>query len=120
MRIEELPMWMAICLLLTVALETAGAAALGVREKKGLWNVVLINVITNPFVVVSVFLVGLFYGSRASMIFEYAIEAAVVIAEGLFYRKVLPKAKVPPMLLSLILNAMTYGAGLVINLLIPS
>lgn len=120
MRLNELPIWMAICLAITVTIEAAGAFLLGVKDKKGILNVILINVATNPFVVVSTCLVGIFYGSQSRSIYEYAVEAAVVIIEGLFYMKVLKKTKLHPMLLSLVLNAATYGTGLLINIVIKS
>jgi hypothetical protein len=46
-----------------------------------------------------------------------ALEIAVVAAEGLIYLKTLEKRRPHPLLLSLLLNALSYSAGLAVNAL---
>lgn len=118
MILNQLPLWMAICLGVTIIIEATSAYIIGYRDKKSIVNIILANVITNPLVVVSVYLIGLFYGSRVREIYEYSLEAAVVFAEGLLYLKTLKKGRINPFLLSVILNALSYGAGLIINIFI--
>ncbi|MBQ9910341.1 MAG: hypothetical protein IJM50_02470 [Lachnospiraceae bacterium] len=108
-----------ISLGLTLAIEMALAFLLRIRTKKGLLIVLLANVLTNPAAVFLCMASGLVPG-KGYYLFQLGVEALVVLTEGFVYgrfRDVL-KAAVKPMLLSLILNACSYGTGLVLNLLL--
>lgn len=101
--------------MLTVILETAAARLLGLKTKNDLLTVVLVNVMTNPIVVCFSFLSGFFFGNTVRGYAEAGLEAFAFISEALVYRKILTIKKINPFLLSLILNGVSYGVGLVLN-----
>ncbi|MCR5149727.1 MAG: hypothetical protein K6B52_00695 [Clostridiales bacterium] len=113
--LKSLPLTMAECLILTILIEGSVALIIGVRGKKNLATVTLVNVITNPLIVPLTFLVGYFYGLQARMVVEIAGEITVFIAEGLIYRKMPVHKKLNPFLFSLLLNGASYLSGYVIN-----
>ena len=113
--LRNLPLTMAECLLLTILIESAAAALIGVRKKHDFLNVFLVNVITNPVLVALTSLMGFFYGYEAYVVIVAAGEIGVLITEGLIYRKVLIYKKINPFLVSLILNGASYLSGLVIG-----
>ena len=51
MLISDLPYYMFKCLVLTIIIELIIAIIIGIRGKKNIINVVLVNIITNPLVV---------------------------------------------------------------------
>ena len=116
--LNDLPIWMAICLLLTILIETGIAALCGVRKKEDLLCVLLVNVLTNPLLVVSLYWIGWQYGAHTRKICEYGMEIAVVLIEGLIYHAMLKCRKPRPLLLSLLLNGASYGTGLLMNILL--
>lgn len=113
--IMKLPWIMARCLILTVLFECGTAFVIGAKNKKDLLNILLVNVLTNPLVVISVVIVNMYFGSRTAVIYEYIAEVAVVLVEGLIYRKTLNFKKLNPFLLSLILNGVSYLTGEILN-----
>lgn len=117
MNLNSLPIIMVRCLLLTIIIELIVALILGVRDKKDIINVILVNVITNPVVVVSQALLYIKFGYTIEMIGIGILEVVVVIVEGLIYKKVLKYNKLNPILLSLLLNATSFFIGELINML---
>ncbi len=117
MNLNSLPIIMIRCLLLTIIIELIVALILGVRDKKDIINVILVNVITNPVVVVSQTLLYIKFGYTIEMIGIGILEVVVVIVEGLIYKKVLKYNKLNPILLSLLLNATSFFIGELINIL---
>lgn len=101
-------------LLLTIVIEITASLVLGLR-KKDLLNVLLVNTITNPLIncIHPLFLFK--YGKSAQIICLIILEILVVLTEGLIYKKVLNYKKINGYSLSLILNILSYLAGLVIN-----
>ena len=96
---------------LTVAVELILAALLGVR---GIWDFLLIcgaNLLTNPPVNLLAELVQT-AAPRWTAPAVLLLEAGAVLGEWALYRKLLDRGKLPPLLLSLILNAASFGAGL--------
>lgn len=117
MSLNSLPLLLIRCLLLTVIIELIIALILGIRDKKDIINVILVNVITNPIVVMSQTLLYIKFGYNIEMIGIAILEVLVVLVEGLIYKKVLNYKKINPILLSLILNALSFLIGELINLL---
>lgn len=117
MILNDIPFIMIRCLLLTILIELAIALILGVRDKKDIINVILVNVITNPVVVMSQILLYLKFGYKIEMIGIIVLEILVVPIEGLIYNKVLTYRKINPFLLSLVLNGASFLIGELINLL---
>lgn len=116
--ISLLPFIMIRCLLMTLLIECGIACLAGVRQKNDIIIILLVNVLTNPLVVSSMVAVNFFFGSRVSGVYEYIIEAIVLIAEGLIYRKTLDNKKLNPFILSLLLNAASYLSGVVFNYIV--
>ena len=117
MILNDIPFIMIRCLLLTILIELTLALILGIRDKKDIINVILVNVITNPVVVMSQILLYLRFGYKIEMIGIIVLEILVVPVEGLIYNKVLNYRKINPFLLSLILNGTSFLIGEIINLL---
>ena len=65
MSINELPMIMIRCLLLTIIIEIIVGLILGIRNKKDIINIILVNIVTNPIVVSIPILVLVKYGYSA-------------------------------------------------------
>ena len=116
--IYQLPYILIRCLVITIILETVGAYIFKIKEKHDLINVILINVLTNPILVLIVSLCYFRYGIcyyYASIIF---LELLVVFVEGLFYSMVLFNKKINSYLLSFILNGISYFIGFLIQIVI--
>lgn len=114
MLINDLPIIIVKCMFYTALFETVFAYIIGVRKKKDVINVILINCLTNPFVSLVPVLFNIYVGITARNIMLLILEILTVLGEGLFYKKVLNYKKINPYLLSLILNGFSYLLGLVI------
>lgn len=103
-------------LALTVLIEVPAAWLLGVRDRVDLALTALINCVTNPIVNFLLLVVNLFApgGGAARIAVIAVLEIGAVVSEGLFYRRSLAYRKLHPMLLSLILNGLSFGLGLLI------
>ena len=117
MTIADLPITMAWCLGLTLVLELAAAALLGIRRPRAFLVVALANVMTNPLLVSVSALILLRNGREAYYVSLAVLEAAAVLSEGLAYRFSM-KPKLNPFLFSLLLNAVSYSVGDLINKII--
>ena len=106
---------LAISLALTLVLEEAFALVWGLRRRRELGTVALVNLLTNPPVV---FLhhtaVGLL-GWNAAVV-TAVLETAAVLVEWRYYRLCSQQLR-RPFLFALLANALSYGTGCVINLL---
>ena len=130
MRILEMFL---LSLVLTLVIETAVALIMGVRMP-GLKVVWLVNLLTNPAVVYLSLLSAWFLapnGRRAALVF---LEAAAIAVEAFIYTKNLDWEALPDrtaagklaggrpapasLVLSLLLNAASYGMGELIEILI--
>ncbi len=114
MRIEDIPLVMLKCLVLTILIESLIALLIGYR-KKDIINVILVNAITNPLVTSIPIFFNVFYSVKARNISLLILEIITLLFEGFIYSKVLKKKTINPFALSLILNASSYGLGLIIN-----
>ena len=115
MLIRDIPYIMIRCLILTIIIEVIVSLIFKVKDKKDILNIILVNVITNPIVVIipmySYLRFGLIYRNISLII----LEILTVITEGYCYKKALKYKKLNPYLLSLILNISSYFIGEVIN-----
>ena len=94
----------ALCLGLTLAIELPIAYFWGLRRRE-LVTVLIANVMTNPLAV-ALHLCG---------IGQLPIELGVVIAEGVAYSLHFEKR---PLLLALVSNAISWGVGLLLNIVL--
>ncbi|MBO4697228.1 MAG: hypothetical protein J5643_08125 [Lachnospiraceae bacterium] len=102
----------------TLAIEIPLALALGVRGRKNAWTVFEVNVLTNPIVVTILFLLvrtQLCMPAVRGILF--LMECVVVPAEGMLYKRRLTETPMNPFKLSLILNAVSYGTGVILELI---
>lgn len=104
---------MIISYLVTVIVETIAALIWKIKDIKLLAGILLVNTITNPLINIICFISCLRMPHVYANGFEYLIEVAVFLIEGLLFWKVL-KLKYP-FLVSLSLNAASYGIGMLIN-----
>ncbi len=116
-------------LVLAVVIELSLAYALGVRGKRNFGVMLNVNCITNPIIVTLAFLMIQALGNGfLTRLLELPLEAIVVFVEGVVYarglrsteaddsgkREVLP---MNPFWLSLILNAVSYGVGVLLDVI---
>ena len=114
MNINELPLIMLICLSSTIVIELIMSLLLGMRNKKDILNVILVNIMTNPLVV-SILMYITYNRLFNTTISIIILEILVVLTEGFTYKKVLTFDKINPYVLSLILNISSYFIGELLN-----
>ena len=115
MLISDIPFIMIRCLLLTIIIELLFSIIFKVKNKKDLLNIILVNIITNPIVVITPIYLNLKYGLVYRNISLIILEILTILIEGLCYKKVLNYKKINPFLLSIILNSLSYSIGEIIN-----
>ena len=98
-----------VSLVLTLALETGFFLLVGKRDKKDLLLVVMVNVITNP-VVVLLYWLAVLYGNWNRAAAAIPLELFAVLAEGYYYKKYGQDFR-RPYLFSAAANAFSYGVG---------
>ncbi len=114
MNLNDLPKYMLICLLLTIIFEVVIGLIIGIRNKKDILNIILVNMLTNPLVT-SIPTAFLFYFSPlVSNISLVILEILTVIVEGFIYKKVFMYKRINPYLISIILNGCSYLLGLIV------
>ena len=106
---------LAISLALTIILEAGFFLLCGKRNKKDLLLVLLVNVLTNPIVVLLYWLTTLYTDISASLT-VIPLEALAVLAEGYYFRKYGQEFK-RPYLFSLAANAFSFTIGALLNML---
>lgn len=104
-----------ICLLITVAVEVLLALLLGYR-RVDLVYIILANVITNPLLNTTINYVEITVGKTGRLITLIIGEILAVLIEGTIYKKYIKNNKLNPYVLSLILNLITLGIGLVLDM----
>ena len=114
MNINELPLIMLICLSSTIVIELIMSLLLGIRNKKDILNVILVNIMTNPLVV-SILMYITYNRLFNTTISIIILEILVILTEGFIYKKVLTFDKINPYVLSLILNISSYFIGGLLN-----
>lgn len=100
---------LALSLALTLAIELPLAFILGIRKGLDFLCVFLVNVVTNPALVLILNLVSLKIVPPWYLI--ALLELGAVAVEALFYHKCLSRRPIHPLLLSLILNGISYLGG---------
>ena len=96
---------------LTIVLEYLAVLVLGVRCRKDLLLVLVVNLLTNPpAVLISMIFAAL---PLSGILLQLFLEIPVVIGEGALYRKYGTKIG-HPWFLSLAANTVSYGTGLIL------
>lgn len=106
---------LAISLLLTLAFEEGFALLWGLRGRRELGLVALVNCLTNPPVVLLYYTAAGLWRWNAIPV-TIVLEAAAVIVEWRCYEAYSERVK-RPFVFALLINLFSYGAGCVVNLL---
>lgn len=111
---------LSVSLLLTIVIEVIVSYALGIRTKKDIMIVAIVNICTNPVLVYITDCVLLFsYGKiEVYNIMIVIMEIIVIIVEYLLYRKYLRYKGKSPFIISLVNNMISCGIGIILNNLI--
>lgn len=115
MNLRDLPLIMIKCLLITIVIEVIIGIICGVRKKKDILNIVLVNIFTNPLVVSIPVFITVYVSFKARVPVLIILELFAFVSEGFIYKRVLDFKKINPYLLSLILNCGSYFIGELIN-----
>jgi len=113
---ETILLSLALSLILTLVFEAGFFLLVGKRNKKDLLLLVLVNVVTNPIVVLSDWLVVL-YTSWDIRIVLLFLETFAVLTEGFCYKKYGKDFK-RPLLFALAANAFSFTVGALIQLVL--
>ena len=105
-----------LSLALTIALEAGFFLLIGKRNKKDLLLLLLVNVITNPVVVLS-FWLAVLYTDWNKYIILIPLELFAVLTEGYCYKKYGIGFR-KPYIFSLVANMFSFWAGELIQLLL--
>lgn len=111
---NELILALAFSLAATVLLEACFFLLTGKRNKKDLLLVILVNVLTNPPVVLLFWLAAL-HTSINGWIIKAPLEILAVLIEAFYYKRYARDIK-RPFLFSLAANAFSFTAGVLIQL----
>ena len=108
---------LAFSLALTLLIECALAAILGIRGE-GLRAVALVNLVTNPPLVLSLGVAGMRMRDTGAL--TLLLEALAILIEAALYRRAGERGRPPggrawPLVLSILLNAASYGAGVLVT-----
>jgi len=114
MNNDSFIIYMLLCLFSTIIIEVLVAILCGVRDKKDILNIILVNAFTNPLVVSISNYANFAIGYENSYIVLFLMEIFAVIFEGYTYKKFFKYKKIEAYRFSLILNVCSYLIGLVI------
>lgn len=106
---------LAVSLGLTLVLEELFALVWGLRGKREMETVALVNILTNPPVVLLYYTAVGLLGWNALAV-TAVLETAAVLVEWRYYR-LCSEQLTRPFWFALLANAFSYGAGCLINLL---
>ena len=104
---------LAVSLALTLVLEEGFALVWGLRGRRELGTVALVNVLTNPPVVLLYHIAVGLLGWNAAVV-TLVLETAAVLVEWRYYRLCSEQLR-RPLLFALLANAFSYGAGQLIG-----
>lgn len=107
---------LAVSLALTLLLETGFFLLIGKRSRKDLLLVVLVNIITNP-VVVLLYWLALLYTGLNSLLVKVVLELFAIVAEGYYYQKY-GQSFGRPYAFSAAANIVSFGSGTLLQLFI--
>lgn len=104
-----------LSLALTLLLELATAAIIGLRKSRDLLLIALVNILTNPIIVLTMNLTYFITLSPPVWYLTAGLELAAFLTEGLLYRNRLTWNHWNPFLLSFVLNATSYLGGFMLS-----
>jgi hypothetical protein len=104
-----------ISLILTIILEEIFAVAVGIRCKRDLLLLGLVNILTNPIVVLSYFLAAN-YTTWNLILVTIFLESLAIIVEACYFRTYGNTFR-HPFLFSICVNLFSYGIGKIISVI---
>jgi len=110
---RELLIALAFSLAMTLSFEIAFFLITGKRNKKDLLLVVMVNILTNPVVVLAYWL-AYFYTNWNTIIVLIPLEIFAVLTEGVYYNKYGQSFK-RPFIFALSANAFSFAIGFLIQ-----
>ena len=105
---------LAFSLAMTLVLEVGFFYLVGKRNKKDLLLVIMVNILTNPAVVLLYWLSAL-YTDINSIVAKAVLEICAVLVEGYYYKRYAQDFK-KPFLFSLAANGFSYFIGVLLQL----
>lgn len=106
-------------LLLTIIIELAISLILGIKEKKDINNIIIINCITNPILNI-ILLIIMYFISNNIIIYSliFIFEIIVIYLEYLYYKNRIIFKNINILLFSIILNTISFMTGLIISFIL--
>ena len=104
----------ALALVLTIVIEVGIAWVLGLRHKTGMMTVILINVITNPFLNYLILINGYFHLVQQYGLLIIILEICVVFVEWWLLWFVLRQKTKRMLPLSILMNGASFLTGLLV------
>lgn len=106
---------MIINLVLTIIIEVSFSLILGIRNRKDIYSIIFINCVTNIVLNYIMNIIKYFvYSNILIYIILTIFEIVVVFIEYKYYKKYLEYKRINPLILSIILNILSFGFGLLI------
>jgi hypothetical protein len=112
----ELLQSLGLSLLLTLILEVCFALLYRIHDKRDLGLLILVNILTNPLVVMSYYLV-IHYSHLNRIAVVVVLELLAILTEGYYYRTY-GKTFRRPMLFALYVNLFSFCIGQLLNILL--
>lgn len=107
---------MGISLASTIVLELLFALFWGIRNKKDLLLLCLVNLLTNP-IVVFVYYIAKFYSDLDLILIVLVLEVLAFLVEGFYYKRY-GKTYLDPYFFSFFANVFSFGIGKIISAII--
>jgi len=107
---------MSTSLVLTIILEVIGALILGIRNKRDLLLLCLVNLLTNPVVVLTYYIIKIYTYWNLILIL-IVLESMAIIVEGKYFKKYGDKITAP-YLFAVLVNVFSYGMGKIISIVL--
>lgn len=103
-----------ISLCLTIVLEILFAVIVGIRGKRDLLLLILVNILTNPPTVFTYYLLA-YYTSWNRWVIQIPLEIIVILVEAYYYKSYGKEFR-RPFLFSLLANLFSYGIGVILSI----
>ena len=114
-NINDYPLIIIKCLAITVIVELLFALIIGIKDKKDLLDILLVNVATNPLSTTFLLYINMRYVNKYHIPSWIVLEIFVFLIEGLIYTKVLKYDKLNGFIVSFMLNISSIALGYVID-----
>ena len=117
---------LAVRILLTILIELGVLLLFGFREKKQIYCIILVNIVTQIALNLALFMIGYRVGNMAFVFFYVLLELAVFAGEGILYAWWFKKhsetayARWKPWIYALVANAASFVAGIGLAQLFPA